>query len=141
MTSKVASSAFGFIFLQNCLIVTLKWFNSTHTKNRTKVRKHNLQYYISCYDIHSLDDSFGFRPHFIRSCYDSYYPMVLIPPLSSDHNVPQIRCLCFYTSGAFTTDSPTPTPTGNLNEHPILFSLDRYWSNPNYHRVKSLVMN
>jgi hypothetical protein len=33
------------------------------------------------------------------------------------------RCLCFYTSGAFTIDSSTPTLTGNLNEHPILLSL------------------
>jgi hypothetical protein len=30
-----------------------------------------------------------------------------------------LRCLYFYTSGAFTIDSPTPTLTGNLNEHPI----------------------
>jgi hypothetical protein len=30
-----------------------------------------------------------------------------------------LRCLCFYTSGAFTIDSSTPTFTGNLNEHLI----------------------
>jgi hypothetical protein len=29
------------------------------------------------------------------------------------------RCLCFYTYGAFTIDSSTPTLTGDLNEHPI----------------------
>jgi hypothetical protein len=28
-------------------------------------------------------------------------------------------CLCFYTSGAFIIDSPTPTLTVNLNEQPI----------------------
>jgi hypothetical protein len=30
-----------------------------------------------------------------------------------------LRCLCFYTSGAFTIDSSTPTLPGNLNEHPL----------------------
>jgi hypothetical protein len=30
-----------------------------------------------------------------------------------------LRCLCFYTSGALTINSSTPTLTGNLNEHPI----------------------
>jgi hypothetical protein len=29
------------------------------------------------------------------------------------------RCLCFYTYGAFTIDSSTPTLIGDLNEHPI----------------------
>jgi hypothetical protein len=32
---------------------------------------------------------------------------------------PFLRCLCFYTSGAFTINSSTPTLTGNLNEHPV----------------------
>jgi hypothetical protein len=34
-----------------------------------------------------------------------------------------LRRLCFYTSGAFTIDSSTPTLTENLNEHPIFITI------------------
>jgi hypothetical protein len=61
---------------------------------------------------------------------------VSIENASAVYILPQfLRCLCFYTSGAFTIDSSTPTFTGNLNEHPIHTTTFQYTTETNQIRA------